>query len=448
MDKYRNNPDAVRALVRDDKIHRDLYINKEIFELEMEHFFRNVWMFLGHDSQIPNPGDYYTANIGGEPVIMSRHTDGTVKVMHNRCPHKGAKVVTDELGNTGKFFRCPYHAWTFKTDGTMLAVPFKQGYEKTDFHQCEAGKGLVPVKHVKVYRGFVFVKMSDHGPGFEEYFGDSLSSIDNMCDRSPVGEVEVAGGTLRYLHNTNWKQFVDNLHDTCHPMVAHESAAGTARELWATQPEDAVKPMAVELVWPFMNGYEWFDGMGIKLYENGHSYTGVNFSIHSAYSDIPEYTEAMEKAYGKERAEAILKEARHNTAYYPTMTIKGAIQAMRVARPIAVDKTIIESWTFRLKGAPDKLLERTCMYTRLINAPTAVVGHDDLYCYRNIQEGLESKTNDWISLHRLHEAGEAEAVAKGPVVLNGTSEGSMRHQYRTWAKFMTMSMENGKQGDK
>ena len=82
------------------------------------------------------------------------------------------------------------------------------------------------------------------GPGFHEYFGDSLSSIDNMADRSPEGELEIAGGCLRYLHNCNWKMFVENLNDTMHPMVVHESSAGTAKKLWEGKPADLPKPMA------------------------------------------------------------------------------------------------------------------------------------------------------------------------------------------------------------
>src|SRR5439155_19165783 len=109
--------------------------------------------------------------------------------------------------------------------------------------------------------------------------------------------------------------------------------------------------------------------MGVKVYPHGHSCTGVNFSIHSSYSSVGEYERRMFAAYGEERARAILKEARHNTVYYPSLTIKGAIQAIRVARPVAVDKTIIESWTFRLVGAPDEMLARTTTYSRLINGP-------------------------------------------------------------------------------
>jgi len=128
---------------------------------------------------------------------------------------------------------------------------------------------------------------------------------------------------------------------------------------------------------------------------------------------------------------------RHNTVYYPSLTIKGAIQSIRVARPLAADRTVIESWTFRLKGAPDALLERTVTYNRLINSPMSIVGHDDLHCYRAIQEGLAGEGNEWVSLHRNHEHSEAaELERRGELTRNGTSDASMRNQFRAWKELM------------
>jgi len=434
---YRGNPQAVAALVKPDQVHRDLYIHPEIFELEQEHFFANTWNYAGHDSQIPQVGDYLTVTIAGRPLIVVRHTDDSVRVMMNRCAHKGSRLVSEPCGNTGKFFRCPYHAWTFRTDGSLLAIPMKNGYEGTDFASCEGAQGLVQVKNVRLYRGFIFVKINDVGQSFEDYFGDSLSSIDNMADRSPQGQLEIAGGVLRFMHDCNWKMFIENLNDTMHPMVAHESSAGTAKKLWEGQPEDAPKPMAVEQLVPFTSDYRAFDDMGVRVFENGHSFSGVHFSIHSKYSAIPEYDAAMKAAYGEERTAQILSLARHNTVYYPSLTIKGAIQTIRVVRPVSVDKTIIESWNFRLKGAPDALLARTCTYNRLINSSFSVVGADDLHAYRGIQQGLRASGNPWISLHRNF---REEEVGKTDVTTNGLSEISMRNQYRAWVKSMTLTM--------
>ncbi|TFZ04787.1 aromatic ring-hydroxylating dioxygenase subunit alpha [Ramlibacter rhizophilus] len=435
--RYRGDPDALRSLVQPDRIHRDLYIHPEVFALEQEHFFANTWNYVGHDSQIPQPGDYLTEEVGGRPLIVVRHADGGVRVMMNRCAHKGSRLVSAPSGNAGKFFRCPYHAWTFKLDGSLLAIPMKNGYEGTALHQTDSAQGLVQVKNVRVYRGFIFVKINDAGPGFEDYFGDSLSSIDNMADRSPTGELEIAGGCLRFMHDCNWKMFVENLNDTMHPMVAHESSAGTAKKMWADKPADEPKPMAIEQFVPFMSDYRFFDEMGVRVFDNGHSFSGVNFSIHSKYSGLPGYEQAMVAAYGEERAHQILGLTRHNTVYYPNLTIKGAIQAIRVVKPIAVDKTLIESWTFRLKGAPPELLQRTTTYSRLINSPFSVVGHDDLQAYRGIQLGLHASGNDWVSLHRDYDPSE---VGQAEVTTNGLSEISMRNQYRAWARYMTLTM--------
>ncbi len=437
MTTYLNNPDAVRALVQPDRVHRDLYINQEIFHLEQTHFFANTWNYAGHESQIPDAGDWISNDIGGRPLLVVRQADGSIKAMMNRCAHKGSRLVSAPSGNTGKHFRCPYHAWTFKTDGSLLAIPLRNAYENTRLNECESGKGLTGLTHLRTYRGFIFLKINDAGPDFETYFGDSLSSIDNMADRSPQGELEIAGGCLRFMHHCNWKMFVENLNDTMHPMVAHESSAGTAKAMWADKPSDMEKPMAIEQFAPFMSDYKFFDDMGIRTYDNGHSFTGVHFSIHSKYKAIPAYDQAMQARYGAEKTAAILGIARHNTVYYPNLTIKGAIQSIRVVKPIAVDRTLIESWTFRLKGAPPELLQRTAMYNRLINSPFSVVGHDDLHAYKGIQAGLQASGNEWVSLHRNFDESE---IRGGEITTGGTNELPMRNQYRSWSRYMTETM--------
>ena len=211
--------------------------------------------------------------------------------------------------------------------------------------------------------------------------------------------------------------FVENLNDTMHPMIVHASSAGTAKKLWEGKPADLPKPMAIEQYAPFANDYKFFDDMGVRVYPHGHGFSGVNFSIHSSYS-VDSGVRGGDEAQPTARSarKQILGTVRHNTVYYPSLTIKGAIQSIRVARPLAADRTVIESWTFRLKGAPDKLLERTVMYNRLINSPMSVVGHDDLHCYRSAQEGLAAEGNEWVSLHRNFNADRARARASSPAM--------------------------------
>ena len=292
---------------------------------------------------------------------------------------------------------------------------------------------------VKNYRGFIFARLAEEGITFEEFFGGSLSSLDNMVDRSPAGRLEVAGQPLRYMHRCNWKMLVENQTDTCHPMVAHESSAGTAVSVWEREAaKGGPKPMAVEVYAPFMAPYEFFETMGIRVWPNGHGHTGVKHSIHSNYSAVPGYFEAMCAAYGEERAKKILDENRHNTVYFPNIMVKGPIQTLRLFKPLAANRTLAESLAFRLVGAPDPLLERTLMYNRLINAPTSIVGHDDLEMYERAQEGLHAKGLEWVNVQRLYSDGEEADVT---AIADGTTERQMRNQFHAWAKFMTLSMQ-------
>src|SRR4029079_1382603 len=141
-----------------------------------------------------------------------------------------------------------------------------------------------------------------------------------------------------------------------------------------------------------------------------------------AHSPVAKTWAPVKRVYGEERPKKILGTVRHNTVYYPSLTIKGAIQSIRVARRRAADTPVLESYTFRLKGAPDALLERTVTYNRLINSPMSVVGHDDLHCYRAIQEGLAAEGNDWVNLQRDFKPSEVDAP---DVTANGTSDISM-----------------------
>ena len=435
MTRYRGNPDAIRALVRGGEVHRDVYTDPELFDLEMERLWRSAWVYVGHESQVPKPGDYLTAEIAGQPLLMVRSTDRQVRVFYNRCAHRGARIVSAASGNCGGTLALPL-SWVDLPPRRNAAHGAAEGRLcRQRFRGIARGaRTFRRARRRRASRIRIRTARRPRGRALRTISASLYPPSTTWRTARPTGRLEVVGGTLRYLHECNWKLFIENLNDTMHPMVAHESSAGTARDLWKDQPPDAPKPMVIEQFLPFVSNYEFFDKMGVKLYENGHSYTGVNFSIHSKYSAMPEYEARMEAAYGAERARAILGEIRHNTVYYPSLTVKGAIQTIRVVRPIAVDRTLIESLTLRLVGAPDALLERSVMYNRLINAPTSVVGHDDMHCYRSIQEGLGADGNEWVSLSRNHSRDEDARGIAG--VYNGTSEVSVRGQFRAWLAAM------------
>lgn len=427
----------VHALVQEDRVHRDLYTSPELFALEQEHLFSNTWNFVGHASQVPQVGDYVSLTLAGQPLLMVRQADGGIGVLYNRCAHKGAQLVSAPTGNVGRVFRCPYHSWTYKLDGSPLAVPMRAGYEGTRLSACESGAGMQALRQVATYRDFVFARLSDAGPSFEDYCGPMLRVIDLLVDRSPTGKLQVAGGCVRTLVRCNWKMYVENINDTVHPLSTHESATTAAKAVWAGKPQDTPKPMAMEQILPFAAGHDFFDGMGGRIHPNGHSVLGIHFSLHSAYGALAEYEQALRASLGEQRATEVLERSPQNAFIFPSVSLKSSPQAIRVIRPLAVDRTLVEAWSFRAEGSPELMLQRALTYNRLVFSPMSVVAHDDLHLFESAQKGLMAGRNEWVSLHRGHRAGEFDTPTQD---VNGTNEILMRNQFRAWAQYMALNL--------
>ncbi len=124
----------IENLVQPTRYHRNVYTDPEIFDLEMERIWARSWIYIGHESQVPEPGSYLTLNYGKMPVVMVRDKNNDVHVLHNRCGHKGTKLVDLPCGKTGGF-RCCYHGWTYRLDGKLLGVPHLKGYEGKGFYK-------------------------------------------------------------------------------------------------------------------------------------------------------------------------------------------------------------------------------------------------------------------------------------------------------------------------
>ena len=191
-----------------------------VFELEMERIFGRAWVYVGHDSQVSKPGDFVTTFIGREPVIFCRHSDEQVYVLHNRCSHRGASVCNISHGNTGRWFRCPYHGWTFDTDGRLHAVPMRNGYSP-DFKLDPVQVGLARVPRVAQYKGFTFVSLAPDGAPFQ-LPAEMRACIDCIIERAPDKAIEVTGGIHKYEFRGNWKAQIENALDHYHPPFTHE----------------------------------------------------------------------------------------------------------------------------------------------------------------------------------------------------------------------------------
>src|SRR5262249_9910655 len=188
------NVQSIKELVQGDRVHRAVYTDASLFELELDRLFGRAWLILGHESQVPNPGDFFTTRMGREPVIVTRYRGGSVRVLVNRCAHRGARVGEASAGTTAEFV-CAYHGWTYGSDGTLVGLPLPEGYARPPGESI--GGGLARVPRVDAYRGFLFASLAEHGPTLAEFLGPRRASVDGFVVPAPAGAGAVAGRGLK-----------------------------------------------------------------------------------------------------------------------------------------------------------------------------------------------------------------------------------------------------------
>ena len=430
---------AASHYVEPDRVRREIYIDPQLFELEMERIHERIWIYCGHATQVPNGGDYCTFQIGRQPMVMIRRADGEISVLYNRCPHRGAMLCGNHQGNTGKFFKCSYHAWSFRHDGSLLSIPMiDSAYEGTNWGAGNPDCRMKAAARVESYRGFVFASLADEGPSLEEFLGKARIALDNMCDRSPEGEIEIVPNCFRVVQRSNWKIFIENQIDALHPAITHQSTGAAAREIELDlQKKYGEAPLSYHMLSAFATlTVEDWNAFETKGYPYGHTSVGGYMKLRPRDPESIEYERLLAKAYGKEKMEEILSVPIHHMMYYPGLGIQPQLQQLRVVRPLSVDRMLTEIWYFRLKGAPEAIHRRALDYYNLVNSPATMINADDMENFWKCQQGLGSNGNDWVSFHRHfgHDL-ERNGVMESPPD-RGTSETPMRNQIQAWKKYM------------
>jgi phenylpropionate dioxygenase-like ring-hydroxylating dioxygenase large terminal subunit len=426
----------MRELVEPDRVHRAVYLSAEIFQQELLRIFERIWIYCGHESQIPSPGDFHTFDIGRQPMIMVRRPDRGISVLHNRCPHRGVQLCASHSGNLRGAIVCPYHAWTFGLDGRIKGLPLPRGYEGTRLTRDSPECSIQRAARVDSHRGFVFASLAESGETLEEFLGEARAVFDNLCDRSPEGEVEVVPVCHRVVQQSNWKFFMENQLDGLHAPATHQAAAIAAKRAEDDMRANGkVPPQHYYLLSAVASSFAKFDAIRSVGYPHGHGVLQAYMDLRGTDADSKEYIAAMYAAYGPERAEAYLRRDVHHALIYPYLSIQPVAQQLRCLRPIAVDKTLTEIWHFRLKGVSPAINRRATCYFNVINSPATVVNADDLENWARGQAGLASRGRyDWVSLHRDFggDTFEGEKVYSN----HGTSESFIRNQFKAWVGYM------------
>ncbi|MGX1101341.1 aromatic ring-hydroxylating oxygenase subunit alpha [Amorphus sp. MBR-141] len=208
---------TARSLIDLDRgvISRELFVSESLYKRELETLFARAWLFVGHESQIPNPGDFFTSRMGEESVILVRDKAGEIHVFLNSCRHRGMKVCRYDSGNTS-LFTCPYHSWTYTTDGKIRGIPlYKALYDGTlDRNDWS----LIEVAKLVNYKGTIWATWDPEAPDFETYLGDARLHLDQAldCRDGRPGGSEVIG-VHKWVFPANWKYAAENfLGDTYH----------------------------------------------------------------------------------------------------------------------------------------------------------------------------------------------------------------------------------------
>ncbi|MEK9645438.1 MAG: aromatic ring-hydroxylating dioxygenase subunit alpha, partial [Alphaproteobacteria bacterium] len=372
----------VSALIQPGRVHRRIYSDPAIFDLEMARIFDHTWIYVGHESQVKAPGDFITTRIGRRPMVMVRHADGDIKVIHNQCAHRGAMVISTDSGNAEEFVCC-YHGWTYGTDGKLIRVPLQHGYP-AHFNPEDPNTAMVAAPRVDSYRGFVFASLSTGGPSLTDFLGYMTTSLDDMVDRSPDGEIEVAGGVFKHAFDGNWKLYLENLCDAAHPLFVHQSSINAAVEQDDSAYTDGAGEIGVRQMRQNGAPYKfWMEQVGIWTYPNGHSFLGDyhdDEKLVAAKRDpvFADYIKAMETAKGAEETQRIMEVTRWNSNVYPNLSFMSQFRQLRVVHPISVNRTEVYTYSFRLKGAPEKMFEDTIAFANVTNGTGSLVLTDDL----------------------------------------------------------------------
>jgi phenylpropionate dioxygenase-like ring-hydroxylating dioxygenase large terminal subunit len=201
-------------------VDRRMIVDPDWFEAELEHVFARSWLFVGHDTEIPNAGDYVTRTMGRDPVIMVRDESAHVHVLLNSCQHRGTQICKADLGNTAHF-RCGYHGWMYANDGRLVAVPAQKKVYSAEHFDRQACS--LPSARVAIHHGFVYATWSADIEPFEDHLGDVAWYLDALLALGPGGW-EAYGPPARFLLQGNWKVPLENIGgDGYHLAVAHKT---------------------------------------------------------------------------------------------------------------------------------------------------------------------------------------------------------------------------------
>lgn len=405
----------IGALVEPDRVHTALYTDPAIFDAEIEQIFNRTWVWVAHDSELPKPGDYVTSHVGKQPVIVNRDKHGTVRVMLNRCRHRGATICEARKGNAPGFV-CPYHAWTYGQDGSLKGLPLPKGYKDLD----KSSFSLVNLR-TETYQGLIFATLNDAIEPLEDFLGRARPWIDLFMKQGGGYPVK-ALGEHRFTFPGNWKIQLENTTDAYHFPIVHKSFLtsldGDTAELFS-----------------FMDAGGYVEDLG-----NGHSVMVMIPELVDLEDNLDEpiperFHDLAEELRSEHREEEVRRIVRavtgtgFNVNLFPNLACSMAF--FRVLRPLSVESTEIRHIAIGMDGGPEAANQARIRLHEHFQGPMGFGTPDDAEAWERVQRGAAAGEDQvWIMLNR----GEDKTSSNAGDV---TSETGMRAAYQMWKRMMT-----------
>lgn len=418
---------------------RSIFTDPALFDLEIQNIFEGNWIYLAHESQIPERNDYLTTYMGRQPIIIARNRDLQLHAFINACSHRGAMLCRHKRGSRATY-TCPFHGWTFNNSGTLMKVKDPEGAGYPEQFKSKGSHDLKKVARFESYRGFLFGSLNPDVKPLAEHLGEAAKIIDMMVDQAPDG-LEVLRGSSTYVFDGNWKLQAENGADGYHVSAVHWNYVATTGRRKSAGIDD-VKAMDAS-AWAKQRG-------GFYSFENGHLLLWTRWADPTS-RPIYERLDELAAVHGRAKAEWMVENLR-NLCLYPNLYLMDQFSSqLRVLRPLAVDKTEVTIYCIAPKNEPaDQRAHRIRQYEDFFNA-SGMATPDDLEEFRACQQAYQGHAMRWNDMsrgatHWITGADEnAKAIGLHPQMSGARTEdeGLFVLQHRYWANALHSALEKG-----
>lgn len=439
---------ALSGLVDLDRgfVSRELYVNPDIYQQELEQIYARAWLFVGHESMVPNPGDFVQSRMGEESVILVRDHKNQLHVFLNTCRHRGNKVCRYDDGNT-RLFTCSFHGWSYDTDGKLVGVPHFQTAFNGELDK--SALGLHEVAQMANLNGSIWATWDRNAPSFEDYLGFFEPTIRHCFDGSDGSEngMQLLLPIQKFRLPTNWKFAAFSFDgDALHGTTTHRSLGVFITEglrVMADETGTSTRPPEpiVERGGPFgktleLSSRELGHGGHRSLYER--PIEDIPYSPTWEKDEPPEVEEFYRQAWEK-RAKKYAGQFLHGRGgahVFPNINVQEDRHLLW--HPHGVGMT--ESWRIYPvdKDAPDIVKQATLHYALRSCGPSGVTESDDMENWNyamDASSGTIARRLDYPFKSGLGRAYEDDRVP-GIVVNALSAEENQRSRLSRWLQFM------------